>query len=485
MRTKILTDLIKDIPCEAKGIDGNLIISQIEFDSRKIKPGALFIAVRGFKSDGHQFLEKAKQAGAVAAMVESINPDIDLPQIKVSNSRQVLAQLANRFYSPEIGNVDLIGITGTNGKTTTSYLVRAILAADGRSSGLIGTIAHHFGNEQTDAQNTTPEAVDICYMIFKMEEAGQKACVMEVSSHALSLQRVSALRFRAAVFTNLTRDHMDFYKDEEEYFKAKAMLFEQLKSGGRAIVNVDDPYGMRLLREKTMDAITFGFSQQAMIRAVDWKLESSFMNVVLTTPEGQLNIRSRLISEFNVQNIMAAVATGIALGIKPEALKKGIENVSNVPGRLETYELKPGVLGIIDYAHTPDALQKALQALRPMTDRQLHVLFGCGGDRDRGKRPQMGKIAEQYADRIIVTTDNPRTEDPRKIMDDIVAGMSFPEKRRELIDRREAIHLVVKQAKPGDVILIAGKGHEKYQEIHGVKYDFDEASILIEAAKHA
>jgi UDP-N-acetylmuramoyl-L-alanyl-D-glutamate--2,6-diaminopimelate ligase len=485
MRSKLLTELVSGINTLGGEIQARLNISEVVSDSRKIRPGALFVAVRGFKSDGHRFLEKAAAAGAVAAVVEQVNPNLSIPQIQVPNARLALACLTYNFYLPEIAAVEVTGITGTNGKTTTSYLVRAIIEASGTVCGLIGTIAHYFGTERIDAQNTTPEATDICAMISVMAQEGQKACVMEVSSHALSLHRVAGLKYRAAVFTNLSRDHMDFYKDEDDYFLAKAQLFNQLLPDGKAVINIDDAYGRRLLQQISNETITFGFSEKAAVRALEWKLDLPHMQVKLQTPEGSLNIKSSLISEFNVQNIMASVATGLALGISTDFIKKGIENVTQVSGRLETYELTPGVLGVIDYAHTPDALQKALQALRPLTAKNLIVLFGCGGDRDRGKRPQMGKIAEELGDRVIVTTDNPRAEDARRIMDDIVAGMSRAEKRSEIVDRREAIQAAVKMARPGDVILVAGKGHESYQEINGVKYDFNEAAILLEAAKNA
>lgn len=462
----------------------SLQVSGLHFDSRKIEPGNLFVAIRGYKTDGHNFLQQAKQNGAIAALVEVPDPSVDLPQLPVTDSRVAMGRLAYNFYKESIDKLLLVGITGTNGKTTTSLLIQAILNTAGLPSGLIGTIAYNYGSTRIDAWNTTPESVDVCRMLDEMHRHAQKACVLEVSSHALSLHRVNGLRFRAAVFTNLSRDHMDFYNTEEEYFLAKKRLFELLDAQGRAVLNADDPYGKRLMAALKQPVVTFGLKEEADCRADEWAVDINGIRMTVQTPAGSLKLKSALIGDFNVYNILAAVACAISLQIAPEVIKAGIEQVHNIPGRLETYPLPGDAVAVIDYAHTPDALDKALRSLKKMTTGKLVVVFGCGGDRDRGKRPQMGKIAEDRADRVVVTTDNPRTEDPEKIIEDIIAGMNRADKRQVIVDRRRAIKEAVRHAGPGDVVLIAGKGHETYQDINGVKYEFIEAQLIKEAVGH-
>ena len=442
------------------------------------------MAVPGFSVDGHSFLAQAQKQGAAAAVVERKSPGLALPQIIVENSRLALARLAANFYRESVAALKLVGITGTNGKTTTSFLVRSILQAAGTESGLIGTIAYYYADKTVNAWNTTPESLDICRILDTLVQHGQKACVLEVSSHALELHRVDGLRFDAAVFTNLSRDHLDFHKSEEAYFRAKARLFSLLSDNGRAVINADDPYGRRLLDEYSSAALSFGFAEQADVRALDWTMDANGMRIRLQTPSGQIDLHSRLISEFNVKNIMAAVATALALGVDREAIRKGVENLSYVPGRLESFTVKKGVKAVVDYAHTPDALQKALQAVRRITERKLIVVFGAGGDRDRGKRPQMAEAAQKEADWVIVTSDNPRNEDPRAIIEDILKGMKNGSGYDVIVDRREAIRQAVAIARPGDLILIAGKGHEKYQDINGVKHPFDDVTVAKEAGEN-
>ncbi len=456
----------------------------IHFDSRKVEPGDLFVAVRGFKTDGHDYLPQAQQAGALAAVVESVRPEIDLPQIRVPDTRYALALLSAELYREAIESLKLAGVTGTNGKTSVAFLIRSMLDAAGQASGLMGTIAYYYGSKQAAAWNTTPEASDIARMLTEMVQNGQKAAVLEVSSHALALQRVEGLRFDAAVFTNLTRDHLDFHKTEEAYFMAKAHLFDLLKPKGVAVLNLDDPFGRRLSESLNAASVTFGFNPRADVRVESWRGDISGTELHLKIGTESLQIHSNLIGAFNVANLTAAAATGVALQLDFQAIAAGLEQVRFVPGRLQAYALKKDVTAVIDYAHTPDALEKALQALRPLTKGRLLVLFGAGGDRDTGKRPLMGQIAETQADLVIVTTDNPRTEEPEAIIKDILTGMSQPDKRIVLTDRREAIAKAVTVAQPGDVLLIAGKGHETYQEINGVKYDFNEADILLKAANH-
>jgi UDP-N-acetylmuramoyl-L-alanyl-D-glutamate--2,6-diaminopimelate ligase len=319
-------------------------------------------------------------------------------------------------------------------------------------------------------------------MLFEMYDQGQTACVLEVSSHALALERASGLQFEAAVFTNLSRDHLDFHNDEEDYFLTKAKLFSLLEDNGTAVINTDDPFGKRLKGMIDKSVISFGFDSGADIHPIDWQMDMSGTNIKLRTSNGNLEIRSKLISEFNIQNIMAAVGVGLAFGLPLSSIKSGVEDVHFVPGRLQAVDVQQDTVAFIDYSHTPDSLEKAIKTLRQVVKNRLIVVFGCGGDRDKGKRPIMGQIAETHADFVIVTTDNPRTEDPKAIIDDILAGMHKSEKMKVIIDRHEAIIESVKMSVPGDIILIAGKGHESYQEINGVKYEFDEVAMVQEAA---
>ncbi len=477
----LFTVLNAEIPAQV----AQLPVHGIHFDSRKIEPGDLFVAVRGFKSDGHDFLRQAQQKGALAAVVETYHPEVTLSQIKVSDARRALALLSAELYRDSIDALKLVGVTGTNGKTSVAFLIRSMLEASGKRAGLMGTIAYYYGSKQAAAWNTTPEAADMARMLAEMVENGQQAVVLEVSSHALALQRVEGLRFDAAVFTNLTRDHLDFHKTEEAYFQAKAHLFDLLKANGKAVVNLDDAFGRRLSAVVQAKTVTYGFHPKADVQVESWQGDLSGTQVQLKIGSEFLTIRSKLIGAFNVANLTAAAAAGVALQLSFKAIAAGLEQVSFVPGRLQAYALGNDVTAVIDYAHTPDALEKALLALRPLTKERLLVLFGAGGDRDTGKRPLMGAVAEAEADLAIVTTDNPRTEQPEAIIEDILKGMKLPDKRLVITDRREAITKAVELAQPGDVVLIAGKGHETYQEINGVKHDFNEAELLRKAARHA
>ncbi|MEJ2053895.1 MAG: UDP-N-acetylmuramoyl-L-alanyl-D-glutamate--2,6-diaminopimelate ligase [Calditrichaceae bacterium] len=408
----ILGMIANEIPEEIQ----TKIVTDLQYDSRKVTPGSLFFAVKGFKVDGHRYLDAVKDAGAVAAVVEDIQPDLDLPQIKVPDSRKIMARVARNFFTPEVDDLSLIGITGTNGKTTTSFLVRSVFQEAGIKTGLIGTIAYYIGSQKIDAWNTTPESIDLYNLLFQMQLNQQKAAVLEVSSHALALHRVEGMPFNTAVFTNLSRDHLDFHKDEEDYFQTKAKLFDLLKPGGVAVINSDDPFGVRLGGMTDRPVITYGMSDSAKVKAKDWQIAVNGMKLNIDTPAGKLEINTKLIGRFNIHNILSAVSAGIANNFDLAVIKSGIEKVELIPGRLQSTEIKNGVIAVIDYAHTPDSLEKALQTLRQVVQNRLIVVFGCGGDRDKGKRPQMGRIAEDLGDVVIVTTDNPRTEKIQKLL---------------------------------------------------------------------
>jgi UDP-N-acetylmuramoyl-L-alanyl-D-glutamate--2,6-diaminopimelate ligase len=483
MKTKPLSEIIA--PIIGKEIEEykRLMIRNVTYDSRKVNAGSLFIAIKGFRVDGHSFLETAKKNGATAAIVENKIDSIDIPQIVVKDSRIALAQIVKEFYSPDLSQLRTIGITGTNGKTTTTYLVKSVLESAGISSGLIGTIEYDIAGEKILSWNTTPESSDLLDMMYSMYSKGQKGCVMEVSSHGLSLNRVDGIDFEVAVFTNLSHDHLDFHKDVEEYFSVKCKLFTLLKPNGVAVVNFDDEYGKKLINKISQECITFGINSQANVYAENWRSSLNGLTIDVKTPVGDMQINSPLIGQFNVENILAAIAVGLGFQFDLKTIKSGIEQVDRIPGRLEPVIIKNGRVAVIDYSHTPDALQKSLIELNKINKNSLWVVFGCGGDRDKSKRPVMGEIAEDYATKVIVTSDNPRSENPNNIIDDILEGISIKEKVVVEPDRKKAIKFALSNSESNDIILIAGKGHETYQEINGIKHPFDDRLIIEELDK--
>ena len=483
MKIKTLYDIVNKIATIEKEEYKNLMVQNITYDSRKVTKGSLFVAIKGFKADGHLFLETAEKNGAVAAVVENKNETLTIPQIVVENSRRSMAQITKEFYSPELSQIRTVGITGTNGKTTTTYLVKSVLENAGLSSGLIGTIEYDVGGEKISSWNTTPESTDLLDMMYKMYSKGQRGCVMEVSSHGLSLNRVDGIEFEVAVFTNLSHDHLDFHKDIADYFSAKQKLFHLLKPKGVAVVNADDEFGQKLINEIPQECITFGLKTDAKVNSKRWSSKLGGLSIDITTPVGDLQINSPLIGQFNVENILAAVAVGLAFNFDLKTIKKGIEKVDRIPGRLEPVKLKGNRVGVVDYSHTPDALQKALIELNKINNNNLWVVFGCGGDRDKSKRPLMGKIAIDYATKVIITSDNPRSENPDRIIEDILKGISINENIIVQPDRKLAIEYALKNSESNDIILVAGKGHETYQEINGIKYPFDDRLIIKELSK--
>jgi len=483
MKTKPLSEIIA--PIVGKNIEEykRILIKNITYDSRKIKDGSLFVAIKGFKVDGHSYLETAEKNGAAAAVVEDRIETLKIPQIVVEDSRSVLAQIVKEFYKPELSQLRTVGITGTNGKTTTTYLVKSVLESAGLSSGLIGTIEYDIAGEKINSWNTTPESTDLLDMMYTMYSKELKGCVMEVSSHGLALNRADGIDFEVAVFTNLSQDHLDFHDDFEDYFAAKRKLFDLLKPEGIAVINNDDEYGKRLIKNISREYLTFGLDSNAQIYVKNWNSSLDGLTIDIITPLGDVEIISPLIGQFNVENILAAVGVGLTFKFDLKTIKKGIENLDRIPGRLEPVKLKNNRVAVVDYAHTPDALQKALIELNKINKKNLWVVFGCGGDRDKAKRPIMGKIAEDYATKVIVTSDNPRSEDPDKIIEDILAGISQKESIEVEQDRKAAIKLALDKSESNDIILIAGKGHETYQEINGIKHSFDDRLIIKELDK--
>ncbi|MHB8690130.1 MAG: UDP-N-acetylmuramoyl-L-alanyl-D-glutamate--2,6-diaminopimelate ligase [Solirubrobacteraceae bacterium] len=464
-----LADLTAATPPAA----GQLEITALAYDNRKVEPGTLFFCVPGFTRDGHEFAPDAVKRGAVALVVE--RPlQLGVPEIQVDSVRAAMAPLAARFYGEPTRTLVTAGVTGTNGKTTTAFLLRALLEADGRQTGLLGTVKSVIGGVEHEVQRTTPEAIELQRTFREMLDEGDVAGVIEVSSHALELHRADAIHFAAAIFTNLTQDHLDFHPTMEEYFAAKRKLFAELAPVA-SIVNVDDPYGARLATELEYP-ITFGVRDQADYTAVDLKTGLQGSTFTVQSIDGELELKSPLRGQFNVYNLLGALAAARALGVPAETCAATIATAGQVPGRFETVDDGQPFAVLVDYAHTPDSLENVLRAARELTGGKLIVVFGAGGDRDRGKRPLMGEIAGRLADHVVVTSDNPRSEDPEAIIAEILAGS--PAGTTHQVDRRKAIGLAIAAADPGDVVVIAGKGHEQGQEFaDGVKLPFDDVTV--------
>ena len=464
-------------PADAHPTPGELEISDLAYDNRTVSPGTLFFCVPGFTRDGHDFAPDAVARGAAALVVER-ELDLDVPQVKVESVRAAMASVAARFYSDPTATLTTAGVTGTNGKTTTAFLVRELLEADGRQTGLLGTVKSVVGGEEREVQRTTPEAIDLQRGFAEMLSAGDKACVMEVSSHALELHRADAIHFGVAIFTNLTQDHLDFHPTMEDYFRAKSRLFTDL-APAHAVINVDDPYGARLAAQLG-GAVTFGLGSEADYRARTVETGLGGSTFLLETPDGEIELRSPLTGRFNVSNVLGAFAAARCLGVPAAVAAEAIASAGQVPGRFQTVDEGQDFAVLVDYAHTPDSLENVLSAARGVTRGRLSVVFGCGGDRDRGKRPLMGEIAVRLADQVMVTSDNPRSEDPAAIIDEILAGTG-PDVEHE-VDRRVAIRRVIEAAEAGDVVVIAGKGHEQGQEFKdGHKLPFDDVTVAREA----
>ena len=455
-------------------------ISGLAYSSASVSEGALFFCVRGFTADGHDFAPDAVERGAAALVCE--RPlGLGVPEVQVESVRDAMGPVASRFYGDPSHELRVVGITGTNGKTTTAFLVREVLEAAGIQTGLLGTVKRVVGGVEEAAERTTPEAIDLQADFARMLSSGDRACAMEVSSHALELGRASGIRFACKVFTNLTQDHLDFHSDMEAYYLAKRRLFDE---PGPAVVNLDDPYGRRLA-EELKDAITYGVeADTADYRARDVAFDVAGASFSVDTPDGALELTTRLPGLFNVQNVLAALAAARALGVEADAAVRGLAEAGRVPGRFEPVEEGQEFGLLVDYAHTPDSLENVLRAARGITRGRLHVVFGAGGDRDRGKRPLMGEVAARLADRVIVTSDNPRSEDPDSIVDQVMEGTSEgPDVEREP-DRRSAIARAIDTAQPGDVVVVAGKGHEQGQEFEGGRKEpFDDIAVAREALR--
>jgi UDP-N-acetylmuramoyl-L-alanyl-D-glutamate--2,6-diaminopimelate ligase len=487
----IFAELVEPLRTAERQGNLNIAVTALTDDSRAVGPGSVFVAVKGERVDGHAFVGKAVAAGAAALVVQkgaAVTVAAPVPVVRVDDSRRALGLLASRFYREPSSRLSLVGVTGTNGKTTVTYLCKGLLETAGRRVGLIGTVAYLIGDERLPAPHTTPGAVELQALLARMVEARMDAVVMEVSSHALALDRTVGCEFDVAIFTNLTQDHLDFHTDMDDYFQAKLRLFSGLAPAGakprpkRAIVNIDDARGPRVREASRVPVWTYAVHQPADLRAEGVRLALSGTRLTAATPHGRFPVESRLVGEHNVYNILAAVGVGLHEGLSPETIQRGIASVTTVPGRFERVEAGQNFTVVVDYAHTDDALLRLLTAAQALKTGRIITVFGCGGDRDRGKRPKMGRVAARLSDLVIVTSDNPRSEDPAAIVREIEAGVrdareGAPVRYEVIVDRRAAIEAAVREAKAGDMVLIAGKGHEDYQIVGSARLHFDDREV--------
>jgi UDP-N-acetylmuramoyl-L-alanyl-D-glutamate--2,6-diaminopimelate ligase len=494
-----LGDLTPRLPASLDAIAADRAVKALAYDSRRTGSGSLFIALRGQKTDGRAFAAQAIAKGATAVVAETEAPSaVQAPWIVVPDARLAMARLASTFYGHPSRELAVVGITGTNGKTTTAYLVSALFEAAGIRCGMLGTIVYRTGGEERDAVRTTPESVDVQQMLREMVSRQCGACAMEVSSHALAQRRVDETRFAAGVFTNLTRDHLDFHGDMESYFSAKRRLFSLLAPDGTAVLNIDDPRGA-VLAGQARRALTYAVDRPADV--CPSKLTHTLRGLAfeVASPAGPLQVRSRLVGRPNVYNVLASIGAAIACGLSTDAIERGLASLEGVPGRFQVVSSeRDDITVVVDYAHTDDALKNLLETARPLATARLITVFGAGGDRDRTKRPLMGAVAARLSDLVILTSDNPRSEDPGEIIEEIKRGLAIPAERtrppdsREgqgrytppratahlaIADRKLAIERAVSLAGPDDVVLIAGKGHEKYQVIGDREIPFDDVEV--------
>ena len=482
---KQLQDIVKTL--QTTHVEGNTAVKVLDItaDSRAVKVGSLFIALDGATVDGHNYVNKAVEAGAVAVLVSKpVEVSGDVCVITVEDTRKAMMACVPYFFDYPANSMRMIGVTGTNGKTTTTHMIRHILKGQGYKVGVIGTVHIMIGDTSYPIHNTTPDVVDLQHILHQMVEEGVTHCVMEVSSHALALGRVSGVEYDTAVFTNLTQDHLDFHKTFENYLAAKCKLFEQVsasnqtKSGKGAIINIDDEYGHRVIEKTTAPIITYSIDGKGTLNAHDVEMTPKSSRYTVSYDGNDYTVAMNTTGLFNVYNTLAAIGACLLEGISMEDIDKALKTFSAVPGRFELIEEGQPFAVVVDYAHTPDGLENILQTAKAIQENRIIVVFGCGGDRDATKRPIMGRIAAQYGDVVYVTSDNPRTEDPVQIVKDVELGVK--EGLREgshyevIVDRREAIQHAIQNAKPGDIVLIAGKGHEDYQILKDKTIHFDD-----------
>lgn len=469
-----LGELLQDI-VTAGEYDASASVSGIAYDSRKVRPGDVFVCIKGYQTDGHQYIRDAADHGAVA-VVALDKVDSDLPVVYTDDTRIALARMANRFYGEPTKKFHLIGVTGTNGKTTVTYLIKTVLEQAGKKVGLIGTNQNMIGDKAIASEHTTPESADLYAMFDTMAAEHVEYVVMEVSSHALQLHRVEGCQFETAIFTNLTQDHLDFHGSMENYYAAKRKLFNMCQ---KAVINIDDGYGKCLAREVSCPAITYGIDNRADLQAQDIKISARGVTFLVEAEGQKMPVRLGIPGRFSVYNALAALGAGLSLSMGAEAVTRGLVIAKGVKGRAEVVNTGRSYTVLIDYAHTPDGLKNIISTVREFARGRVITLFGCGGDRDRGKRPLMGEVAGRLSDFCIVTTDNPRSEAPGAIIEQILEGITKTECDYVVVEnRRDAIRYALLHAEPDDVIILAGKGHETYQILADRTIEFDERKVV-------
>lgn len=488
MRISELLDIL-----EEKSVDRyrELEVTGLAYDSRLVEPGQSFFCIKGLVTDGHLYAAQAAERGAAILFIErELDEEVgeEVVLVKVPDTRRALALCAARFYGGPSGKMRLIGVTGTNGKTTTTFLIESICREAGYSTGLIGTVENHIGDTVEQVTRTTPESLDLQILLRRMADSGVAVAAMEVSSHALELHRVSGCRFETVAFMNLTQDHLDFHISLEEYFKAKRKLFEgdDFGTGRGAAINIDDPFGRRLLEETDLPCRSFGLSEEADVRAIDVGVLASGNRFLIRYGEITLPVETALQGRFNVYNCLAATASLLEMDIDDESMVRGLEKLQGVPGRFENIDCGQDFNVIVDYAHTPDGIRSLLEACREVAVGRVITVVGCGGDRDRSKRPLMGKVAAELSDICILTSDNPRSEEPMSIIEMILEGVKdrFPPERYAVeADRRKAIYSAIGEAQPGDMVVVAGKGHESGQIFAEEVIPFDDRQAVREGLK--
>jgi UDP-N-acetylmuramoyl-L-alanyl-D-glutamate--2,6-diaminopimelate ligase len=479
----ILERALKDFPGIERHGDANVEIRGISYDSRSVSKGDLFVAIKGENNDGARFIPQAVERGAAAVASETKITAPEVASLVIPDARKFLAEISRVIYEDPSEELKLAAITGTNGKTTTSYLMDSIYRHSGLRSCLVGTVGMKIGARSFHSEHTTPESSDLMKFFRSALTEGCTHGALEASSHSLALKRVFGTRFRVGVFMNLTRDHLDFHKDMESYFRAKQLLFSS-ENGNRieaAVINTDDPYGKRLESQTMCAVLSFGFNMDSKIRVLEYRSRVDGTDLTLQTPAGIVTYRMRLIGRPNIYNVMAATGAALSLGIDPEKIRAGIEGLEGVPGRMERVDAGQNFTLVVDYAHSPDALENLLDTVSRLPHEKLITVFGCGGDRDKTKRPIMGKIAVKMSDFVLATSDNPRSEDPLEILTEIETGMRKATAPYKIVpDRREAIKTAVTMARKGDVVVIAGKGHEDYQILRDRTIPFDDRKLARE-----
>lgn len=479
LQEKILTDCLQGYPATHIPVDP-VWLTDITCDSRNVGSGSLFVAIEGLASDGHAYIAQAVAKGAAAVIAQKPVPEMQVPVLYVEDSRHALAYIARRFYGCPDQSLTMLGVTGTNGKTTVTYLLESVLNECGLPCGLLGTVSYRWPGKKKKASHTTPDAVHLFKLLREMADDGVQAVAMETSSHALALNRVLGIQYQAGIFTNLTRDHMDFHKNVEAYAEAKARLFKQIAGDGIAVINGDDAYAPMMAASSAGRIVRFGEqnreAEYQIVRSVSDEHGASFS---LKHHGGTDVFQTHLLGHFNVFNAAAAVIAALEMKLNIEDIRRALTKMRGVPGRMEGLRSKQGFLVVVDYAHTPDALENALHTARAFTRGRLITVFGCGGDRDRGKRPQMGQAASGISDSVIVTSDNPRTEDPHSIIENILEGIPASASMKVIEDRESAIREAIMSAEKGDTVMIAGKGHEDYQILGSKTIHFDDREVAL------